>query len=198
MGETGDRPQKRLNVVTHAEQDGEGHGETGRAVDEHTDQDGLGYHDRWVMCLLGHVERSICTNKGKDVTNHADHKGQSLRRPQAVICKRSKDGFSVSMRRQDDKRNENSKESQNVKNQNQTLEFGKSRRNNGVDKDGEEDDGPVKQSSMPRLRRVGVICCRHANHAHEHVASEETTRRNGTLPSSNGEPTCEVADEFRA
>lgn len=173
MREAGDGVEKRVNVVTQAEQHSNSHGKAGCAVDEHTDEDGLGHHNRRVVRFLGHVEGGVGADKGKDVANHADHEGQALRRPVTRVQEAGEDGVRISMGRQDDERDENSEEAQDVQDQNQTLELGQRRGHDGVDEDGEQYDGPVEQGAVPRLRRVVIVCGRHGDHALEHVACQE-------------------------
>ncbi|KAG8406833.1 hypothetical protein J3459_018631 [Metarhizium acridum] len=102
------------------------------------------------------------------------------------------------MGRQDDERDENSEEAQDVQDQNQALELGQRRGHDGVDEDGEQDDGPVEQGAVPRLRCVVVVCGRHGDHTPEHVACQEAARSHRALPSADSEPPCQVAKELGA
>ena len=105
-----------------------------RRMEVGTTTDGLTVSsDIWTSSVLNtqwderktHVESSICANKGEGITHHTNHKRHTIRRPTTIINKSTKDIRSTSMRSKSDEWDENSKETKNVKDQNETFKLGK-------------------------------------------------------------------------
>jgi hypothetical protein len=100
------------------------------------------------------------------------------------------------MRSKSDKRDKNSEETQDVKDQDKTLELGKDRADEGVDEDGKQEDGPEEKCSLPKLRFERFIV--HGGQSQDHISREKGTRGYGSLPAADREHACEMAEEFGA
>lgn len=95
------------------------------------------------------MKRGVGANKGKDIAHHSNHEGQSLRWPGTVVDESRKDFLGISMRAQSDEGNQDGKETQNVKDQDETLKLGQRRAGKSVDEHGKDEDGPEQQRSLP-------------------------------------------------
>jgi hypothetical protein len=100
------------------------------------------------------------------------------------------------MRSKSDKRDEYGEETQDVKDQDETLELGKNRADEGVDENGKQEDGPEEKCSLPKLRFERFVV--HGGHSQDHISREKGTRGYGSLPAADRELACEVAEEIGA
>lgn len=92
------------------------------------------------------------------------------------------------------KRNQNGKESEHVQDQDESLELGQCGTDKCVDKDGKYEDGPEEQRAMPQLWHETVVV--QSCHAENHVTSEQSARRDGTLPAADGQPSGHIAQKL--
>lgn len=91
---------------------------------------------------------------------------------------------------------EDAKEADNVQYQDHALNLGQQGADDGVDQDGDEDDGPDNQGALPGL----AVVLRHgeADEPLQHAAGQVGAGRGGALPAGDREPAGDVAEELGA
>lgn len=140
------------------------------------------------------MKGSVSADKGKGIAHHADHERDTIGRPTAIVHKSAENIRSGSMRSKSDERDKNGEETKDVQDQDESLKLGQHGADEGVDKDGKQEDCPKEKCTLPQLRFERLVV--HGRHSQDHVSRKKGTRRYGSLPSADRKHACEMAKEF--
>lgn len=135
--------------IGNAEEEDDNHDEAGSTVDHDAEEDGAGNDDGGVLGLLGHVESSIDTDEGKDVTHETDEEGQAVGAPATAVVEGSEDLVGICLDAKNAERDEDGEETDDVQDENGTLKLGERGRDNGVDEGAPQDDGNDDDRHQP-------------------------------------------------
>ncbi len=103
-----------------------------------------------------HVHPTIETHQRYRDGDDADHEGEPLGRPSAVVFEDGKDVAGGTTRREHPQRDDDGKDTDDVEDQDQRFHQRKLLGQRGVEDDGKDGDGDDEHGAMPTLRLIRV------------------------------------------